>query len=93
MNKMNINSTINEIMHDEIKNIIYMQIYRLYDNKKVERIRLINSNSQKIEKKTKFFKFNEKQFYFIYNNQISYYSYITNNDLYISSFINFAKSK
>ena len=36
INKMNINSTINEIMRDEFKNIVYIQTYRLYNDKKIE---------------------------------------------------------
>ena len=33
---MNMSSTINEIMRGEFKNIVYMQIYRLYNDKEIE---------------------------------------------------------
>ena len=44
MNKMNMNLIINEFERDENKNIVYMQLYRLYNNKKIERMKLINLN-------------------------------------------------
>ena len=90
---MNINSIINEFERDENKNIVYMQLYRLYNDKKIKQIKLINSNFQKIEKKKKFYKFKKKQFCFIYEKKTFCYSYITNNDLYISSFLQFALIK
>ena len=36
INKMNINSTINEMVRGEFKNIVYMQTYRLYNDKETE---------------------------------------------------------
>ena len=36
MNKMNMSSTANEIMRDKFKNIVYMQTYRLYNDKKTK---------------------------------------------------------
>ena len=84
---MNINSTINEFERDENKNIIYIQLYRLYNDKRIKRIKLINSNSQKIKKRIKFYKFKKKQFYFIYKKKTFYYLCITNNDLYILSLL------
>ena len=90
---MNINSIVNEFKRDENKNIIYMQLYRLYNDKKAERIKSINLNFQKIEKKIKFYKFKRKQFYFIYEKKTFCYSCITNNDLYILSFLQFALIK
>ena len=44
MNKMNMNLIINEFERGENKNIVYMQLYRLYNNKKIERMKLINLN-------------------------------------------------
>ena len=38
------NLIINEFERDENKNIVYMQLYRLYNNKKIERMKLINLN-------------------------------------------------
>ena len=76
-------------MRGEIKNIMYIQLYYLYNDKKTKGMKLINLNSQKTKKKIKCFKFNEKQFYFIYNNQIFYYLYITKNDLYILTLLKY----
>ena len=76
-------------MRDELKNIVYMQIYRLHNDKEAEQIESNNSYSHKIEKKKKCYKKNEKQYFFIYNNNILHYSYTTKSDLYISSLLNF----
>ena len=35
---------INEFERDENKNIVYIQLYRLYNDKKIERVKSINSN-------------------------------------------------
>ena len=51
MNKMNISSTANEIMREEFKNIIYMQTYRLYDDKKIKKFKSSNLYFNKIKKK------------------------------------------
>ena len=90
INKMNMNSTTNELIRDELKNIVYMQIYRLYDDKEAEQVELNNSYSHKIEKKAECYKENEKQYFFIYDNNMSHYSYTTKSDLYISSLLDFA---
>ena len=90
---MNISSTTNELMRDELKNIVYMQTYRLHNDKKIEQIKSNNSYSHKIEKKIKCYKENEKQYSFIYNNNTSRYLCTTKSDLYISSFLNFALSR
>ena len=78
-------STANEIMRDKFENIVYMLIYRLYNDKETKRIKSINLYFYKIEKKS--YKKNEKQFYFNYNNNIFRYPYVTKSDLYISSFV------
>ena len=80
-------------MRGELKNIVYMQIYRLYNDKKTEQIESNNSYSHKIEKKIKCYKKNEKQYFFIYNNNIFRYLYTTKSDLYISSFLDFILSR
>ena len=82
-------STANELMRGEFKDIVYMQIYRLYNDKKAKQIESNNSYSHKIEKKVKCYKKNEKQYFFIYNNNMLHYSYTTKSDLYISSFLDF----
>ena len=93
MNRINMNSTANEMMRGELKNIVYMQIYRLYNDKEIKQVGLNNSYSHKIEKKTKCYKENEKQYFFIYNNNMFYYSYTTKSDLYISLFLSFILSR
>ena len=80
-------------MRGEFKNIVYMQTYRLYNNKEIEQIESNNSYPHKIEKKTECYKKNEKQFFFIYNNNTFHYSYTTKSDLYISSFLDFTLSR
>ena len=80
------------MMRDELKNIVYMQTYRLHNDKKIEQIESNNLYSHKIEKKTECYKKNEKQYFFIYNNNTLRYSYTTKSDLYISSFLDFALS-
>ena len=80
-------------MRGELKDIVYMQTYRLYDDKEIEQIKSNNSYSHKIEKKIKCYKKNEKQFFFIYNNNTFRYSYTTKSDLYISPFLDFALSR
>ena len=89
INKINMSSTINEIMRGEFKDIVYMQTYRLYNDKKIKQIKSNNSYSHKIEKKIKCYKKNEKQYFFIYNNNTFRYLYTTKSDLYISSLLNF----
>ena len=78
------------MMRGELKNIVYMQIYRLHNNKEIKQIELNNSYSHKIEKKIKCYKKNEKQFSFIYNNNTFHYLCTTKSDLYISSLLSFA---
>ena len=86
-------STTNEMMRDEFKDIVYMQTYRLYNDKKIEQIESNNSYSHKIEKKIKCYKKNEKQYFFIYNDNTFHYLYTTKSDLYISSFLDFILSR
>ena len=93
INRINMNSTTNEMMRDELKNIVYMQIYRLYSDKETEQIESNNLYSYKIEKKTECYKKNEKQFFFIYNNNTFRYLCTTKSDLYILSFLGFALSR
>ena len=81
------------MMRGEFKDIVYMQIYRLHNDKKIKQIELNNSYSHKIEKKIKCYKENEKQYFFIYNNNIFHYSCTTKSDLYISSLLSFILSR
>ena len=83
-------STTNEMMRDEFKDIVYMQTYRLYNDKETEQIESNNLYSHKIEKKIKCYKENGKQYFFIYDNNTSHYSCTTKSDLYISSLLDFA---
>ena len=47
---------INEMIRDKLKNIIYIYIYRLYNNKKAKRIESISLYFDIIEKKIKCYK-------------------------------------
>ena len=81
------------MIRGEFKNIVYIQAYRLYNDKKIKQIESNNSYSHKIKKKIKCYKKNKKQYFLIYNNNTFHYSYTTKSDLYISSFLDFALSR